>query len=82
MEYKFKVGDIVEIITNGSGYSSDAVGCHVTILELGVYDSKIGYRTTIPERGRSNAESGKYNYMAGEDSFKLISSGNYNYEVY
>lgn len=84
MKYKFKVRDIVKIIKSGSGYNSDAVGCEVQILELGEYGNyqKIGYRTTIPSKGSSNAQTGEYNYMAGESSFEFVRHGEPQYEVY
>lgn len=71
MNYKYKVGDKVKIIKSGSGYADECVGQIVEILELGHYVG-LGYRTTIPEKGDSNAETGGYNGMAGEDSFKLV----------
>jgi len=71
MKYKFKVGDKVKIKTSGSGYNWDCVGEVVEILKLGVYNKNPGYRTTIPSKGESNAKSGAYNCMAGEESFEL-----------
>lgn len=84
MKHKFKVGDIVKIIKSGSGYNSDAVGCEVQILELGGYGDfeTIGYKTTIPSKGSSNAQTGEYNYMAGESSFEFVRYGEPQYEVY
>jgi hypothetical protein len=79
MKYKFKIGDTVEIILCGFGYSG-CIGEIVTILELGVYFDGPGYRTTIPTKGLSSA---KNKGMADEISFRLVKSNkNINYEIY
>jgi hypothetical protein len=74
MKYKYKVGDIVEIIQYGRGYSYDCIGCIVTILELGEYKGNPGYRTTIPTKGVSNAKEKYFKGMADEDSFRLVNN--------
>lgn len=71
MKYKFKVGDKVKIVASGMGCSPECIGEEVTILELGVYSGSPAYKTT-KTKASSNANSGKYNYMIGEGSFKLV----------
>jgi len=73
LNYKFKVGDIVEIIKSGSGYREECLGEQVTILKLGEYNNNPGYKTTRT-LGFSNANSGYWDGMADEKSFKLIRS--------
>ena len=64
-DYKFKVGDKVEIIQSVYGCTTECIGEVVTILELGDYYGIPGYKTT-PTKGLS-----EYEGAIGEESFRL-----------
>ncbi len=69
MNYKFKVGDVVKIVSSGEGFGHSKVGKTVTITALGKYCARNGYRVT-PELG--NKLKNDYKGFNGEDSFELI----------
>ena len=71
MNYKFKVGDQVEIIDHGQGCSSSCKGEIVTILELAVYKSKPGYITTKTKGLSNNNGNIMFDSVLGEKSFEL-----------
>ena len=75
MTYKFGVGDKVKIIETGSGCHPNAVGHVVTITDVGTYGDSLkpGYRIDNTDI-ETNSKSGSFNYMIGENSFKLVES--------
>ena len=74
MNYKFKVGDMVEVIKTGKGCGDKLIGCKVRIVSIGSYIGGPGY-TVYPKIG--NSGNGSYNYMIGEKTFKLIKLKNW-----
>ena len=75
MNYKFKVGDKVEIIVSGSGFPSSEIGKIATITAQGKYGStRPGYQ--IEEKYNGNPKSGGYKGFVGELSFKLHKKNN------
>ena len=82
MKYKFEIGDQVKIIKSGGGCGSGVVGEIVTILEMGVYNGRPGYKisdTTIP---KNNSMTGDFGGFCGETSFELVTKGEPQYEIY
>lgn len=78
MEYKFNIGDKVELVKDGSGHGTAEVrkfkGTWLTITERGVYTGNIsgtkpGYKT-FPATG--NTLTGRYNGFNGEASYELM----------
>lgn len=67
---KFKVGDRVKIVHAGSGAGSNDLGRLTTIVEVGDYSGKTGYKIDPPYT--TNSQSGMYNGMLGEVSFELV----------
>lgn len=70
MTHKFKIGDVVEVVTTGCGFSSASAGKKYTILNLGVYRSQMGYIVTN-ENGEIYDNDMYLDYV-GESSFKLV----------
>jgi hypothetical protein len=70
--YKFKVGDVVEVVESGYGVGEDDMHQLVTIVECGIYsDNYPGYKV-YPEIG--NTKNGFYNGFIREESFTLITA--------
>lgn len=77
MESKFKVGDKVEVVDDGYGFSFEEIGSVVTIkeVEFGAYlQGEFGYR--IEERTGNNLIE-KFDGWHGERSFRLVESANH-----
>lgn len=71
MKYKFKIGDKVEIITGGSGFSPSQIGKIATITKLGTYGTnEPGYLIKEKYHGNPTMKN-SYNGYVGESSFKL-----------
>ena len=64
---KFKIGDMVKIVTYGYGCGFDAVGKIVTITKIGKYLSQTGYHVSPPI---GNTLTGSFFGFIGEDTFK------------
>ena len=82
MKYKFEIGDQVKIVESGNGCGTYVVGETVIILEKGTYGGGPGYKisdTTIP---KTNSMTGDYGGFCGEISFKLVTKGEPQYEIY
>ena len=75
MNYKFKVGDKVQIIVSGSGFPPSEIGKIATITETGYYGNSPGYR--IKEEYDGNPKTGNYDGFVNEISFKLVSKSEY-----
>lgn len=73
MKYKFGIGDQVEIIASGSGFSFESVGKIATITDQGEYGFGPGY--LIEEEYDGNPKTGGFNGFVGEKSFKLYKKG-------
>ena len=72
MNYKFKVGDLVEVVQGGFGCNPDTeIGFQTFITELGYYGNMAGYKV---EPAIGNTLSGSYDGWIGEYSFKLVQS--------
>lgn len=72
MEYKFKIGDKIEVVDFGAGCGKNHVGTVVTVLALGSYNGKPAYKVGSPAIG--NSESGAYDGFIAEHMFKLYES--------
>lgn len=73
MEYKFDIGDKVDIIATGSGFSFNSLGKIATIIARGNYGSGPGY--LIEEKYDGNPISGSFDGFVGEASFELHKKG-------
>lgn len=86
MEYKYKVGDIVEVEHWGSGFNASLMKKQYKIIKTGKYsditNNKLGYQVQDLD-GKLHINTG-YNDFVGEKSFKLITSFELkpNYEIY
>ena len=73
--YKFNVGDTVRVITSGLGCGAEELGKEVTIIEIGDYGGKPGYKVA-PAIGNcrqySNGNYYGFNGFIGEESFELV----------
>lgn len=67
MEYKFNVGDIVKVKTNGRGFAPDRIGEIYIITERGKYAIEPGYKA-MDQKGNIHTNS-YYDDFVGEDSF-------------
>ena len=77
MQSKFKVGDKVEVVDDGYGFSFEEIGSVVTIKEVdfGAYlQDEFGYRI---EECTGNNLIGKFDGWHGERSFRLVVSANH-----
>jgi MoxR-like ATPase len=74
MNYKFNVGDIVKVITSGSGCGPEEVGLEVTIIERGDYSYGPGYKVYPPI---GNTKHNHYDGLIGEESFELVTPSLY-----
>lgn len=72
LKYKFKVGDKVKIVKNGSGCGPEAINEIVTIAERGIYgkNSIPGYQI-LEKIPHTNATTGIYGGYIAESSFEL-----------
>ncbi len=82
MEYKFEIGDQVKIIESGDGCGRGVLGEIVTILEKGIYISIPGYKISDTTKPNTNSMTGNYDGFCGETSFKLVTKGEPQYEIY
>ena len=77
MNYKYKIGDKVKVITGGNGCSPDEKGEIATIIKLGVYFHGPGYVVDPPI---GNCVTGTHDKMIGEHTFKLVASQKLSFE--
>lgn len=69
MEYKYNIGDEVEVINSGDGVAREHIGKKVKIVQQGKYSGCPGYKVS-PAIG--NSLTGNYDGMIGENTFKLV----------
>lgn len=74
-EYKFNVGDKVEVVKNGRGMNSNHIGLTFTVRRQGEYCEGPGYE--LEETGNiidgvSVGNGASWDFMTGEETFKLV----------
>lgn len=75
--YKFKVGDFVKVVKNGSGFAPDAIGAITQITKLTFYGDEPGYEVSWPTINGEDLESFRFNGLDeahGESAFELASA--------
>ena len=75
--YRFKVGDVVKVISYGAGCAPEEMGMEVTITKVGNYMNKPGYRVDPPIGNTKSLNdpnmAGLFmNGFIGEESFDIV----------
>lgn len=76
-QYKFKVGDVVQIVQSGYGCSPKDIGKVSIIQKCGKYSNDPGYFINPAFGNSKHINNPAYDYYKGmisEDSFRLVAS--------